>query len=143
MWADDGDVVGQASGLFLVPHDVTLGIIGAIALVDHRDDAVTLDDLGVIENVLEFADAAFHVALFVLGRVIAGIFLQITLGAGGLDFLGDLDAAAGGEVLELRAQSVVGGAGQLLSCHGDKTIPAPCCGVARCPRAVSAVACDA
>ncbi len=48
--------------------------------------------------------------LLVLGGVVAGVLFEVTLFAGALDLLGDVDAAAGGEVVELRLQSVVGGA---------------------------------
>ncbi len=84
-------------------------------------DAV--DDLGVLEEVLELADPALHVALLVLGRVVVGVLLEVALLAGAFDLVGDLDPAAGGEIVELGLQPVECRCGQLHCCHGDGRIP--------------------
>ena len=47
-----------------------------------------LDDLGVLEEVLELADAALHVALLVLGGVVVAVLGQVAHEAGGLDLAG-------------------------------------------------------
>ena len=67
-----------------------------------------VDDLGVLEDRFELADAALHVALLVLGRVVVAVLRQVAELARPLDRLGDLDAAPGGEVVELRLQPVEG-----------------------------------
>ena len=74
-----------------------------------------LDDLGVLEEVLELADPALHVALLVLGGVVVAVLAEVAQLAGRLDLLGDLDAAAGGEIVELGLQPVVRRAGELWS----------------------------
>ena len=68
---------------------------------------------------LELTDPALHVALLVLGGVVAGVLLEVAFLAGALDLVGDLDAAAGGEIVELGLQAVEGLLGQLWCCHGD------------------------
>ena len=65
-------------------------------------------------QVLELTDATLHVPLLVLGGVIAGVLAQVALLAGAFDLLGDLDATAGGQVVELGLQTVEGGSGELL-----------------------------
>ena len=81
--------------------------------VDDDPCVAALDDLGVLEDVLELADAALHVALLVLGRVVVAVLAEVAEQAGRLDLLGDLDAAARGEVVELGLQPFVRGAGEL------------------------------
>ena len=49
----------------------------------------------------ELADPALHVALLVLRSVVSGVLLEVALLAGSFDLVGDLDAAAGGEIVEL------------------------------------------
>ena len=78
-----------------------------------------LDDLGVLEDRLELADAALHVALLVLGGVVVAVLGQVAQLAGALDLRGDLEAAPRrGEVVELGPQPVVRGLGQLVRFHG-------------------------
>ena len=92
---------------------VALGHVVGIALVDHRDDHHVVDDLGVLEQVLELADPALHVALLVLGGVVVAVLGEVAHLAGAFDLVGDLDAAAGGEIVELGLQPVECRAGQL------------------------------
>ncbi len=65
-------------------------------------------DRGVLEQVLEGADAGLLLALLVLGRVVAAVLLQVALFAGGRDPLGDLFATGRGELLELVRKAIVG-----------------------------------
>ena len=83
------------------------------------DDALVaaLDDLGGLEHVLELADAALHVALLVLGGVVVAVLAEVADQSGRLDLLGDLDAAPGGEVVELGLQPFESGAGELRRRH--------------------------
>ena len=81
-----------------------------------------LDDLAVLEQVLELADPALHVALLVLGGVVVAVLAEVAQLAGPLDLVGDLDPAAGGEVVELGLQPVERRAGELVLCHLDKAI---------------------
>ena len=48
------------------------------------------------------------VVVLVLGRVVPGVLLEVALFAGALDLLGHLDAPAGGEIVELGPELVVG-----------------------------------
>ena len=82
-----------------------------------------LDDLGVLEQRLELADAPLHVALLVLGRVVVAVLREVAQLAGALDLGGDLDAAPRGEVVELGAQPVVRLLGQLVRFHGGPGYP--------------------
>ena len=105
--------------------EVALGHVVGVAVVHDRVHVLVVDDLGVLERVLELADAPLHMTLFVLRGVVAGVLLEIAFLTGTFDLLGHLDAAAGGEIVELRLQPVVGGAGQLLGrhrlrCHRDR-----------------------
>ena len=96
--ADDVEVVGL---LLDVADEVALGVVVAVALVDDGDDRARaddaglgrLDDLGVLEDRLELADAALHVALLVLGGVVVAVLGEVAELAGPLDLLGHLDAA--------------------------------------------------
>ena len=67
----------------------------------HDPFLAGIDDLGVLEEVLELTDAAFHVALLVLGRVVVAVLAEVAEKACRLDLLSDLDAAASGEVVML------------------------------------------
>jgi hypothetical protein len=67
--------------------------------------------------VLQLADAAFHVALFVLGGVVAGVLLEVAFLTRPFDLLGHLDPPAGGEVVELGLEPIEGCSGQLLGRH--------------------------
>ena len=80
---------------------------------DRAVGAAALDDLGVLEERLELADAALHLALLVLGGVVVAVLGEVAELAGRLDLAGDLDPAAGGEVLVLGLQPLVRGAGEL------------------------------
>ena len=60
---------------------------------DYAIRARRVPDAGVVQDVLQLVDAALLLALFLLGRVIATVLLQVALVPGGLDLLGDLDAA--------------------------------------------------
>ena len=90
-----------------------------VTIVPGADAAVgaALDDLGRLEQVLELADAALHVALLVLGGVVVAVLAEVAHQAGRLDLLRDLDPPTGREVVELGLQPVVGGAGELVRRH--------------------------
>ena len=74
-----------------VAHEVALGVLLVVALVhdgDHGADGhlalgAALDDLGVLDEVLELADAALHVALLVLRGVVVAVLRQVAEQAGG------------------------------------------------------------
>ena len=99
-----------------MPDEVALGGRLVVALVDDGDDAAGTDDavarrgddLGVLEQVLELADAALHVALLVLGGVVVAVLGQVAELAGSFDLAGDLDATTCREVLELGLQPIEG-----------------------------------
>ena len=111
----DFDVVAsEGDDLLGVADHVLLGVVVGVTLVDDGVDAQRLGDLSVLEEVLELTDATLHVPLLVLGGVIAGVLAQVALLAGAFDLLGDLDATAGGQVVELGLQTVDGGSGELL-----------------------------
>ena len=118
-------------GLLLhVADEVALGHGVVVAFVDDGDDragrhdafVAALDDLGGLDDVLELADAALHVALLVLGGVVVAVLAEVAHQSGRFDLLGDLDSTAGGEVLELGLQSFVCGAGELRRRHREKTL---------------------
>ena len=120
--ADDVEVVDT---LLDVTDEVALGLVVGVALVDEGDDAAGPDDafggrgddLGVLEDVLELADASLHVALLVLGRVVVAVLGEVAELARPLDLLGHLDSTAGGQVVELGAQTVVRLLRQLVRLH--------------------------
>ena len=112
--ADDVGVLGD---LLHVSDEVALGHVVRIAFVHDRVHLRRLDDLAVLEQVFELADAALHVALFVLRGVVAGVLLEVALLAGDFDLVGDLDAATRRQIVELRLQLVVGGLGELRVGH--------------------------
>ena len=128
------DHVEVAGALLDVADEVALGVVVAVALVDDRDDGARPDDaglgggddLGVLEDRLELADAALHVALLVLGGVVVAVLGEVAELAGPLDLRGDLDAAPRGEVVELGLQPVERLLGQLVRFHGASTLPAGC-----------------
>ena len=70
-----------------------------------------------LEEVLELADAALHVALLVLGRVVVAVLAQVAEQSGRFDLVGHLDAPTRGEVVELGLQSFVRRSRELGSCH--------------------------
>ena len=108
--------------------DVDLGHLVGVPFVYDRDllaDADLalgsgFDDLAVFEQVFELADAAFHVALLVLGGVVVAVLFEVTHLSGTFDLLGDGEPAAGAEVVELCLHSRECGAGELMYCHRDK-----------------------
>ena len=66
-------------------------------------------------------DAAFHLALLLLGGVVVAVLGEIAELTGGLDLAGDVDAPARGEVVVLGLEPVEGGLGELLCvCHADE-----------------------
>ena len=69
-------------------------------------------DLGVAQQLVQLADPRLHLALLVLGRVIAAVLLEVALGAGRGDPRRDLGTTLAGEVQELGIQAVVGVLGQ-------------------------------
>ena len=115
--------VEVADLLLHVPDEVALGHAVVVALVDDgddragRDDALVaaLDDLGGLDDVLELADAAFHLALLVLGRVVVAVLAEVTHQSGRLDLLGNLDPTPRGEVEELGLQPFECGSGRAAS----------------------------
>ncbi len=117
--------------LLQVPDEVALGHAVVVALVDDGHDRAgetipsssALDDLGGLDDVLELADAAFHVALLVLRRVVVAVLAEVAQQSGRLDLLGDLDPTPGGEVVELGLQPFECGAGELGRRHSGKTLP--------------------
>ena len=78
--------------------------VPGLGLVDHLD---------VLEQGLELADAGLHLPLEVLGGVVVAVLAQVAQGPGGLDLLGDLHPAPGGQVFQLGHQAVVGGLGEV------------------------------
>ena len=88
-----------------------------VTIEPARHDALVaaLDDLGGLEQVLELADAALHVALLVLGGVVVAVLAEVAHQAGRLDLLGDLDPTPRGEVVELGLQPFECGTGELVS----------------------------
>ena len=77
-----------------------------------------LTDLRGVQDLAEMEDPRLHLALLVLGRVVAAVLLQVALFAGGLDLLGDVDAPGPREILVLGLQAVV----RLLRQPGDVLI---------------------
>jgi hypothetical protein len=65
------------------------------------------------------------VALLVLGRVVAGVLLEIAFLAGDLDLVGDLDAATRREILVLGPESLEGGSRQLRCSPGESRLSGP------------------
>ena len=104
-----------------------------------RVTGLGVDDFRVLENVFQFANATFHVPLLVLGCVVTGVFFQVAFGASSLDLFGNLYPTTSREVVKFGAKTVVCGAGQMWSCHGDETISLlfGCCRAVRQPWAVT------
>ena len=69
----------------------------------------TLDDLGVLDERLEMADAALHLSLLFLGGVVVAVLGEVAELTGGLDLAGDVDPTERGELLVLFLQSLEGG----------------------------------
>ena len=87
-----------------------------LVIVDHRHDRSDLDEarvldlahLGIVEQMLELADAGLHEALVVLRHVVFGVLAQIAVLASSSDAFGGLAPTIGGEVLELELKFVEG-----------------------------------
>ncbi len=63
-------------------------------------------DLGVVEQVLQLADAGLLLALLFAGGVVAAVLAQVALFAAVIDFGGD-DRTIGDQVIELGLESVM------------------------------------
>src|SRR5690606_6851532 len=103
----DVDVAGTLAGA----EEEDLLLAGDRRGDDHAglDDAVvrrSLTDVGVAEQLGELVDPPLHLALLLARRVVAAVLLEVSLGAGGLDALGDLGASGPGQVLELGLEAV-------------------------------------
>ena len=139
-WPDEGLAERRAGGdhvelvvaLLDVADEVGLGVVVGVAVVDDGDDDAraddalgrALDDLAVVQDRVELADAALHVALLVLGRLVVAVLRQVAQLAGPLDGLRDLDAAARREVLVLGLEPLVGAPGELVDIgHGQSRVP--------------------
>ncbi|MEY3165290.1 MAG: 3-isopropylmalate dehydrogenase [Actinomycetota bacterium] len=117
--------------------EVTLGCVIGVTVVDDRDDRAQsdlalrcrCDDLCVFEDRFDLANATFHVALLVLGRVVVAVFLQISEQSRGLDLLSDLDSTTGREVCELGGQPVVCSLRKLVFRHAHKGYRRPYDGI--------------
>src|SRR5207244_5403235 len=81
-----------------------------------------VDDHGPVEQVLELTDARLHLPLVVLGRVVVAVLAQVAHLPGPLDEAGDLGATAGGEVVELGLQPLVGILGQVRLGHDARLV---------------------
>src|SRR5690606_13541383 len=84
---------------------------------DHPrlDDTVVrrgLADGRAVEQRGELADAGLHLALLLLGGVVAAVLTKVPLETGGLDLVRNVGAAIAGEVGELLLEAVVGLLGQ-------------------------------
>jgi hypothetical protein len=62
--------------------------------------------VGVPEQDGELADTGLDLALFLFGRVVAAVFLEVSLLARGFDLLDDLRPAGAGKVVQLCLQAV-------------------------------------
>ena len=106
--------------------EVTTEAVKVVRAAGVGIDAVggALDDLAVVEDGFELADAALHVALLVLGRLVVAVFRQIAQLAGAFDRLRDLDPAARGEVLVLGLEPLMSAPGELMDIgHGEPGYP--------------------
>ena len=120
-----------------VAHQVALGRVVGVALVDDGHDRAgtddaglrSLDDLDAVEDRLELADATLHVPLLVLRRVVVAVLREVAELACPLDLRGHLDAAPGLEVVELGLQPLVRRLGQLVRFHGGASLSARPCGL--------------
>src|ERR1039457_2619568 len=74
---------------------------------DYAIGARRLANPGVLQDVGDLADPALHLALFVLGRVVAAVLAQVAFSPGRLDLLRDLDAAWTRELVKLRLETVI------------------------------------
>ena len=121
---DPGDTtVRSAWRSSIEPDEEVGGVVLVVALVAEGHDrspapptrrppdfSTTVADLS---RLLELADARLHLPLGVLGRVVVAVLGEVAEGPGRLDGRGDLDPAAGGEVLQLGLEPFVGLPGQL------------------------------
>ena len=69
-------------------------------------------------------DAALQFGLLLLGCVVVAVLGQVAQFAGGLDLVGYLDTASGGEFLQLSAQPVVRGLREVMSIGHRINLPA-------------------
>jgi hypothetical protein len=97
--ATTNDHISAVDLLLHVPDHVPLGHRRSPA--DHRVDHHVVDDLGVLERVFELADPASMPCSS--GGVVTGVLLEVAFLAGTFDLVGDLDAAAGGAIVESTA----------------------------------------
>ena len=120
--------------LFHMADQVHLSHLGSVAFVHDRDDRAgadetvisRFDDLGTLDKELELADAALHVALLILGRVVVAILAEVAQEARGFDLLRHGDASAGAEVVVLGLQTLVSGPRQVGTGHkGSKSTADP------------------
>jgi len=72
-----------------------------------------LSDGGVVQQLGQLTDPGLHLALLLLGGVIAAVLLDVAFVAGGLDLLGDLGATLAGELGQLALEPVIGLLGQV------------------------------
>ncbi len=83
-----------------------------------------LDDLCVLDQGLEVADARLHLSLLLLGGVVVAVLGEVAQLPGGFDLASDVDSAAGGQLLELFVQPVVRGLGKMLRVGHGPMLPA-------------------
>src|SRR5699024_5202900 len=75
------------------------------------DDAFSgrgLAHFGATEQVVELVNPGFLLGLFLTGRVVTTVLLEVALFAGGLDLVGDLGPSHIDEVVVLGLQAVIG-----------------------------------
>jgi hypothetical protein len=102
------------------PDEVALDLV--VALVPQRHDAAAggragalaaVDDHRLVEQLGELADAQLHAALVLPGGVVVGVLAQVAELPSRLDGAGDVDPAAGREIVQLLPETLVGGPGQM------------------------------
>ncbi len=105
--------------------EVTLGLVGRVAGVEHGDGATdghfavidNFDDLMIFQNRFDLPNATLHMALVVFGRVIVAVFLQVTHLAGTADSCSHFDAATCREVEVLGLQAFEGNTREAMRRH--------------------------
>ncbi len=108
-----------------MPNEISLAHVGGVALVHDGDngsranEAIVgrLDDLSSFDQELELANAALHVTLFVLGRVVVTIFAEIAEQARSLDLLRHRNTPARAQVVVLGLQTLESRPGQMRTGH--------------------------
>jgi len=70
-------------------------------------------DDGVLQQLGQLTDPGLHLALLLLGRVVAAVLLEVAFIAGRLDLLGDLGAVLTGELGQLFLEPVIRFLGQV------------------------------